>query len=91
MRAKQKNSNSYSQFSTQASTCSSNQKKSSTKKKKREEARFYQENKLLKEEIVKLEKQQALIKKRLQGAKNKSTDDKCLKKNDSTLKKLEKY
>lgn len=76
VRAKQKKvSESKSPPKTPSSACSSHQKLSSKKKKKREEAKCYRENKLLKEKIINLEKKHAIYRKRLQRAKEQSSND----------------
>lgn len=76
VRAKQKKvSESKSPPKSPSSACSSHQKLSSKKKKNREEAKCYRENKLLKEKIVNLEKKHAIYRKRLQRAKEQSSND----------------
>lgn len=52
-----------------------NSKFEQKKKKNREEAKCYRENKLLKEKIVNLEKKHAIYRKRLQRAKEQSSND----------------
>lgn len=76
VRAKQKKvSENKSPPKSPSSACSSHQKLSSKKKKNREEAKCYRENKLLKEKIVNLEKKHAIYRKRLQRAKEQSSND----------------
>ncbi|XP_065943336.1 trichohyalin-like [Magallana gigas] len=76
VRAKQKKvSESKSPPKSPSSACSSHQKLSRKEKKNREKAKCYRENKLLKDKIVNLEKKHAIYRKRLQRAKEQSSND----------------